>query len=240
MKKILSALLIALTCNASASAQKTAGNNISGDIVIANSFWGNWFVQAGLDMSLQNPYGYNFSHVFPKGKTFGLNAAAGKWFSPEVGLRGRLNWENGFPLFKNGHLEWVAPAGSNGINMDKGGYLATYIDVLLSVHSIIWGYDADRKWNAVVFPRAGLASNLATGSGSPMVGIGFGCTYRVKGRLSLYADMAYQVITSEFFGDVATTGMQVSTGSNGFLDFHIGVQWDLGKSQGRFKRISEY
>ena len=29
-----------------------------------NSFWKNWFVQAGLDMSLQNPYGYNWSGVF--------------------------------------------------------------------------------------------------------------------------------------------------------------------------------
>lgn len=236
MKKILSALLIALTCSGAASAQSTAGNNSSDDIVIANSFWENWFIQAGLDMSLQNPYGYDFSHVFPKGKTFGMNVAAGKWFSPELGLRGRLNWENGFPLFKNGHLEWVASADAGSSNMDKGGYIATYIDVLLSVHNIIWGYDADRKWNAVVFPRAGLASNLATDSGSPMVGMGVGCTYRIKGSISLYADMAYQVITSEFFSGIATTGMKVSTGCNGFLDFHIGVQWDLGKSQGRFKR----
>lgn len=40
-------------------------------------FWDNWFVQAGLDMSLMNPYGCNFSKVIPKGMTFGLNVAAG-------------------------------------------------------------------------------------------------------------------------------------------------------------------
>ena len=27
---------------------------------VVNSFWSNWFVQAGLDMSLQNPYGHEF------------------------------------------------------------------------------------------------------------------------------------------------------------------------------------
>lgn len=35
---------------------------------VTGSIWGNWFVQAGLDMTLQNPYGCNFSQVFPKEK----------------------------------------------------------------------------------------------------------------------------------------------------------------------------
>ena len=39
--------------------------------VATNSFWSNWFIQADLDMSLQNPYGYDFRDVFPNGKSFG-------------------------------------------------------------------------------------------------------------------------------------------------------------------------
>ena len=50
--------------------------------VMTNGSWNNWFVQMGMDMSLQNPYGHDFSCVFPNGKTFGIDAAAGKWFSP--------------------------------------------------------------------------------------------------------------------------------------------------------------
>ncbi len=201
--------------------------------VVIDSFWKGWYLQAGLDMTLQNPYGFDFSETFPKGKTFGLDGAIGKWFSPEIGLRARLNWENGFPLFRNHHLEWVAPAGRNGRNMDDGGYIAAYMDVQLDLSNIIGGYDAARRLHVLVFPRAGLASNLSTKSGSPMVGAGVGAAYHVKGRLSVYADMAYQVITSEFFGDVSGTGMGVSTGSNGFLDFHVGVQWSLGKQVGQ-------
>ena len=55
--------------------------------VVIDSFWKGWYLQAGLDMTLQNPYGFDFSETFPKGKTFGLDGAIGKWFSPEIGLR---------------------------------------------------------------------------------------------------------------------------------------------------------
>lgn len=222
MKKIVLGLLMLVSFGGAYAQQEKP-------VVIGTSFWSNWYVQAGLDMTLQNPYGKDFSKTFPKGKTFGLNGAVGKRFSPEIGLRFRLNWENGFPLFKNNHLEWVG-SGDYDNNMDGGGYLVASIDVQLSPVNIIAGYDSNRKWDIVVFPRAGLTSNLATGSGSPMVGAGFGGTYRIDDRWSIYADMAYQVTTSEFFDGVGSgTGMSVSTGCNGFFDFQVGVQFNLGK-----------
>lgn len=205
--------------------------------VVTGPIWGNWFVQAGLDMTLQNPYGCNFSQVFPKGKTFGLDVALGKWFSPHVAIRGKVNWENGLPLFENKHLEWVGPAEDPTSNIDEGGILILSVDCPVSVKNIFMDYDPDQKWNFYVFPRAGLGCNLAISSSSPMVGVGLGGTYKVKGRLSVYADMAYQVITSEFMGGVSGTGMEVSAGSNGFLDFNVGVQIDLGKSRGKFRKI---
>ena len=204
---------------------------------VTGSIWGNWFVQAGLDMTLQNPYGCNFSQVFPKGKTFGLDVALGKWFSPHVAVRGKVNWENGLPLFENKHLEWVGPAEDPTSNIDEGGIVILSVDCPVSVKNIFMDYDPDQKWNFYVFPRAGLGCNLAISSSSPMVGVGLGGTYKVKGRLSVYADMAYQVITSEFTGGVSGTGMSVAAGSNGFFDFNVGVQIDLGKSRGKFRKM---
>ena len=204
---------------------------------VTGSIWGNWFVQAGLDMTLQNPYGCNFSQVFPKGKTFGLDVALGKWFSPHVAVRGKVNWENGLPLFENKHLEWVGPAEHPTSNIDEGGIVILSVDCPVSVKNIFMDYDPDQKWNFYVFPRAGLGCNLAISSSSPMVGVGLGGTYKVKGRLSVYADMAYQVITSEFTGGVSGTGMSVAAGSNGFFDFNVGVQIDLGKSRGKFRKM---
>jgi hypothetical protein len=210
------------------------GYNAEGDVEVCRSFWSNWFIQAGLDMTLQFPYDHDYSEVFSKGRSFGLDAAVGKWFSPEIGVRLRANWENGFPLFRNNKLEWIASGDSGKSNMDQGGYLAGDLDVLLSVHNLFWPYRPERKWNAIVFARAGLATNLAIKSASPLVGFGCGITRRLTSRLSLYGDMAYQMITSEFFEGVAMTGMTVSTGHNAFMDFNVGVQWDLGRSKGRF------
>lgn len=192
--------------------------------VVTNPFWSNWFVQAGLDMSLQNPYGCNFSKVIPKGMSFGLDAAVGKWFTPEVALRAKVNWENG--LVKNDRLEWIAPAGRNGENYRKGGYVLMTADVLLNVHHIFFGYDEQRRWQLSAYPRAGLIHNFAIDSASPVVGVGIENTYRLNDRVSLFADVDYQATTSE--SSAGHTGMGVSSGSNGFFDLSVGVQIDLG------------
>lgn len=114
------------------------GMNAQEQKVLTGTFWDNWFVQAGLDMSLQNPYGCDFSEVFPKGKTFGVDVALGKWFTPHVALRGKVNWENGLSIFKNKHLEWVGPADDPQSNMDKGGYAVFCVDVPISVKKFSW------------------------------------------------------------------------------------------------------
>lgn len=198
------------------------------EVKTTGKFWSNWFVQLGLDMSLQNPYGKDFfGDVFPNGKTFGFDVAAGKWFSPHIALRGKVNWENGFPLFENKHLTWVGSAENPSKNMDDGGILVMTLDVPISVKNIIMDYKPDQKWNCYVYPSAGLGCNLSIGSSSPTVGVGFGGTYHIRGRTSVYADMSYHFITSEFMGGVAGTGMEVAAGSNGFLSCGMGVQIDL-------------
>ncbi len=195
--------------------------------VLTNGFWHNWFVQAGLDMSLMNPYGYDFSEVFPKGKTFGLNAAVGKWFTPEFGLCGRINWENG--LIENKHLEWVPPVDNPQKNFEGGGFGSISLEAMLNLTNTIAGYQEDRKWHTTVFMRGGIISQFEIGSGSPLLGAGVEQTYRLNDRLSLYGDFAYQVTTSE--SSAGSTGMSVSTGSNGFFDIDFGVRIDLGKNK---------
>lgn len=196
--------------------------------VETNTFWQNWYAQLGLDMTLMNPYGCNFSEVFPKGKTFGFTFGVGKWFSPEIGLRGRIKWENGFKPFENHHLEWV---NSPEKNMDGGGFGGVYIDPQLNLTNIFGAYNPDKKWHVMVWPRAGVSYILHNGTVSPLVGLGGGSTYRINDKWSIFGEVSYQVSTSEFgaYDASSGTGMSVSAGSNGFLDFHLGVQYDLGK-----------
>lgn len=197
------------------------------DAVVLNPFWDNWFIQAGLGMSLLNLQGTDFANVFPNGKTLGINLGFGKWITPDIGIRGGLNWQNG--IIGNNHLSWLDTEGKPGSNHDGGGYIAVYADLFLNLHNLFGGYDKDRIWNAIVFPRAGLDSNLEISSGSPMVGVGTEQVFKLNERMKLFVDMAYQVTSTEFVNG-NTEHQSTGSNSNGWFDLNIGVQYDLGKN----------
>ncbi len=193
-----------------------------------NTFWQDWFLQADLDMSLQNPYGCNFSKVFPNGKTFGMDVAIGKWFTPQVGVRGKLNWENKLPLLENGHATWLAPFDQPGMNREKGGYIALYGDVLLNMHNFLGVYKPDRAWNLSVYPRIGVNYNFGVSKGAILAGAGILNTSKLTDRWSLYCDLAYIMTGSGFVGaEVESTG--TGSNSNGYFSLGVGVQYNLGK-----------
>ncbi len=201
----------------------------SKDAVIINSIWDNWFVQAGLGMSLLNVQGSNYANVFPNGSTLGINLGFGKWITPDVGIRGGLNWQNG--IIGNNHLRWLDTEGKPGSNHDGGGYIAVYADLFLNLHNMFGGYDKNRVWNAIVFPRAGLDSNLEISSGSPLVGIGTEQTFKLNNRIKLFADVAYQFTSSEFVNG-NTDHKSTGSNSNGWFDINVGVQYELGQTIG--------
>ena len=65
MKKIFLTSLLTIFVFCASNAQEADGKAVN-DPVVTNSFWSNWYLQAGLDMTLLNPYGHDFSQVFPK------------------------------------------------------------------------------------------------------------------------------------------------------------------------------
>ena len=201
------------------------------NVVVADGLWDNWFVQVGLDMTLQNPYGYDFSKVFPNGKSFGLDLAVGKWFSHQVGGRFKFNWENKLPLLENDHANWLAPFYEPGENRRKGGYIAVYGDALFNLHNIFGAYRADRTWNATLYPRMGVNYNFGVSKGALLLGIGMLNTYRISDRWSVYGDIAYIMTGSGFVGSEKVEGTGTGSNSNGYLTIGLGVQYDLGNKK---------
>lgn len=203
-------------------------NNDTSKRSMLNGIWDNWFAQVGVGMSLINAYGTNFANVFPHGKTLGVNVGLGKWFTPEVGLRGGLNWQNG--IIGNHHATYLDYDGP-GHNHDKHGYIAIYGDLFFNMHHIIGGYDEYRKWNTIFFPRMGLAKNFSSTYGeSPVLGFGLEQTFKISDRWKIYGDVAYQVTTSGFLDARYDTGD--TAGSNGWFDINVGVQYELGQVVG--------
>ena len=204
--------------------------------VRTEGFWQNWFVQMGLDMTLQNPYGYDISKVFPNGKTFGVDVAVGKWFSHQVGYRAKFNWENKLPLLENDHANWLAPFYKPGENRRKGGYIAFYGDALFNLHNFFGTYRAYRTWNASLYPRIGVNYNFGVSKGALLAGIGLLNTYRLSDRWSLYGDVAYIMTGSGFVGSEEVESTGTGSNSNGYLSIGIGAQVELG----RLKREGGY
>ena len=203
------------------------------NVVVNDGFWKHWFLQADLDMTLQNPYGYDLSKVFPNGKSFGLDLAVGKWFTHQVGVRGKFNWENALPLLKNDYLNWLAPFNQPGVNRDKGGYIAIYGDVLVNLHNLLGVYRADRTWNLSVYPRVGVNYNFGVSKGSLLAGLGVLNTYRLNDRWSLIGDIAYVMTGGGFVGAEADASTGTGSNSNGYLSIGLGVQYDLGRKSDR-------
>lgn len=212
MRKIYFVLLS--ICSISSSAQTNP------------DMWNNWYLQAGLDMSLQAPYSYSFKDVFPNGKSFGVDLAVGRWFTPEIGLRAKVNWENGIKLFENQHAQWIGPFHEVGVNMDKGGYYSVVGDIQFDLHNIFLGYNNTRRWNMQVFPQAGYVYNMGVSKGSPLIGIGVGNTYRLSHHYSIYLDMAFNGVSSGFTG-CGDTSTGTGANFNGYLTCDLGLQFDL-------------
>ena len=216
---------VGVTYNLGGDKYRGFGEDVRVNSIKDKSFWKNWFVQFGADMTLYNPCEKSFKDVFPDGTSMGVDVAVGKWFSPEVGLRGRVNVENA--IIENKNLKWLPyDTEKHSSCYDGGGCVMAYLDLLLSAKHIFFGHLPDDKWDMYAFGRMGLGKNWSIDSLSPVVGAGVGCTYRLNDKWSIYADTAYQGITSEFFKGVSWSGA-TGTGFNGIWDFNIGVQLDL-------------
>lgn len=224
MRKLMIALAFIGLGSVAANAQTTI-ETPSKYSVATNSFWSNWYVQVGVDMSLQNPYGTDFTETFPKGKSFGVNLAVGKWFTPGIGTRLKINWENG--LLKSerptdGHNIWTPDA-------EAGGYGAVYFDTQFNLSNLFFGYNENRVWNVIAYPRLGMLRNFETNRYTPTLGVGIENTWKINKLLSVYLDVAYNTTSSDF-----RTYMREGEGSdfgicNGFATAEVGLQFNLGK-----------
>ena len=212
-KKVLISVLTLASCMA-ADAQTDS----------TKTFWDNWFVQFGADMTVQKPHGHAFKDALSKGTSFGVDVAVGKWFTREVALRGKLCWDNGII---DSRAEWLAPFNQPGVNHDKGGFLSFVGDDMLGLHNVFGEYREDRMWNAQVFLRAGAVYNFGCDKGSPLIGLGLANQFRLSDKWGLYADVAYNGVSSGFTMDPSTaTG--IGSGSNMYFTLDMGVTYRLG------------
>lgn len=218
MKKLMIALAFVGMGTVAANAQTSIETNKYS--VATNSFGSNWFIQVGVDMTVQNPYGTNFlKNDWHDGRTYGVDLAVGKWFTPGMGLRLKANWENG--LLEREHAFLLNAISSP---YDKGGYGMITGDVLFNLSNLFYGYSDTRVWNVSVFPRAGVIRRFANhGSYNPMLGFGAESSWRLSKHIGVYFDLSYNLTPSSSEGVYGYN-------TDGWVGADLGLTFYLGKS----------
>ena len=203
--------------------------------IATNGFFDNWYLDYGIDMNLLFPVRHKVSDVFPNGKSFGINVAAGKWFSPDFGGRLKITWNNG--ILKNDYNTWLKPYGKPGMNRENGGFITFLGDIEFNLHNLLGEYKSDRMWNAVFTTRAGGWIDIGSGDGAHVLGIGIINTFRVNEKWSIVADAGYHFVSS-------INGVRSGTGhgGNGFAEIGIGLEMGLGYGEFHYadERIRHY
>ena len=120
--------------------------------VATNSFWSNWFVQAGADWSAwysNEEHGLGLSHSpFKKFRTNpGASIAVGKWFTPGIGLRTKLQGIWGKAVTDDNNA-------GNGMK-----YWTLNEHVMFNMSNLLFGYNPKRVWNVIPFAGAGMSRN---------------------------------------------------------------------------------
>lgn len=228
MKKLMMALaFVGLgTVAANAQCDEFATPTTNKYSVATNSFWSNWFVQAGVDMNVTSLYrgGKFLSKDWHNGRSYGLDLAVGKWFTPGIGTRLKLNWENGAfaHAFRNTDHVWEVP------DFHKGGFVAVYFDTEFNLSNIFCGYNESRVWNLIAFPRMGVIRNFGANNYAPALGAGIESAWKISNRIGVYMDVACVFTTEGFMPYPAYKPNALA--SNKLASVDLGLTFNLGKT----------
>ena len=192
--------------------------------VATNSFWSNWFIQAGAEWNAwysSEEHGQNFStSPFKKFRSNpGASVAIGKWFTPGIGLRTKLQGIWGKEVY---NLETGAQGKFNK-------YWLLNEHVMFNVSNLIWGYNENRVWNVIPFVGGGIGRTITHNLYSMDLSAGVQSTWKVAKHLNVYLEAGWNRIESDIDGGIEDGHRGWDTHDNN-LYAEVGLQFNLGKS----------
>lgn len=221
MKKLLAVLAFAGLSLSGFAQDATPTEKYS---VATNSFWSNWFIQAGAEWNAwysSEEHGQNFStSPFKKFRSNpGASVAIGKWFTPGIGLRTKLQGIWGKEVY---NLETGAQGKFNK-------YWLLNEHVMFNVSNLIWGYNENRVWNVIPFVGGGIGRTITHNFYSMDLSAGIQSTWKVAKHLNAYLEAGWNRVESDIDGgwEDGHRGWD-SHDNNLYAEF--GLQFNLGKS----------
>ena len=203
MKKLFMVLAFAGVSVAS-MAQEDAVNRYS---VATNSFWSNWFIQIGAEW---NAFYSNEEHSALEGdvkhspfnkerSSIGAAIAIGKWFTPGLGLRTKLQGIWGKQVVPT--LRDQVYVSSQSVKDGKfTRYWTLSEDVLFNLSNMLCGYNPNRVWNFIPFFGGGISRNMSYNTYAMHLRVGLLNEFRLSKRINLNVELGWNRHEDDFDG----------------------------------------
>ena len=228
MKKLLIALAFA-GVSLGASAQDS--DPVLKYSVATNSFWSNWFVQVGGDFNSwisdqehgRGLDGGDHYGLFAGDRTsWGGAIALGKWITPGIGLRTKLQAWN---------AKQVGPQNPTS----KFNYWTLNEQVMLNLSNLLCGYNPTRVWNVIPFFGGGISRNCDDNFYAMQLSVGLQSSWRLCKYANIYVEAGWNRLEEDFDGAYGNT-LKDSHVNRGWEDkdnnlyAEVGLTFNLGKS----------
>ena len=225
MKKLLIALAFA-GVSLGASAQDS--DPVQKYSVATNSFWRNRFVQVGGDFNSwisdqehgRGLDGGDHYGVFSGDRTsWGGAIAVGKWFTPGIGLRTKVQAWN---------AKQVGPTNPTS----KFDYWTLNEQVMLNLSNLFYGYNPTRVWNVIPFFGGGLSRTCSDNLYAMQLSVGLQSSWRLCSKANVYVEAGWSRFEDDFDG---ASGSKMN-GDRGWeskdnnLYAEVGLTLNLGKA----------
>lgn len=196
--------------------------------VATNSFWSNWFIQAnvvGTAFYSNSENGMNLPSSPLKSfrNNLGASVAIGKWFTPGLGLRTKVNGIWGRAVICDDKEE-----------NSPSKYWQANEQVLFNLSNLLCGYSDTRVWNFIPYVGAGLARSMTYDRYAIGLQAGILNTWRLSKRVAINLDASFGAHENDFDGITWQEGHEGGRTSLKWrdrdLNVELGLTFNLGKA----------
>ena len=219
MKKFLMVLALASVSVAGMAQETTEKYSVA-----TNSFWSNWFIQAnvaGTAFYSSQENNLNLSNSPLKGfrNNLGASVAIGKWFTPGLGLRTKVNGV------------WGRTVNGDDKKANASKYWQANEQVLFNLSNMLCGYNPDRVWNFIPYLGGGIGRNMTYNSYAMGLQAGLLNEFRLSRKFALNLDLSFGMHEPDFDGNAISNASSRSPKSKDRdLNLEIGLTYNLGKA----------
>ena len=191
--------------------------------VATNSFWSNWFIQVGADWNAwysSEEHGLNLNRSpFKKFRSNpGVSVALGKWFTPGIGLRTKLQGIWG---------KTVTDANNYG---NHNSYWVLNEHVLFNVSNMLCGYNPNRVWNFIPFIGGGIGRTMTHNLYATDLSAGILNEFRVCKKVAINFELGWNRLESDIDGIEKTNAHRGWDSHDNNLYAEVGLTFNLGKA----------